>query len=336
MSPWARMLYDPCNSPLVAGFFPNEGGNLMRVKKSIFNNSTGTCGYILWIDDYHQAGDRLDAKHSESSLYGGNLFIWSSDNPDTQPYNTRVISENKEAFGETRSDSFAQNSEFSSAHTVVDPAHSWVSGNNVQDARTISSCIRMKYTGQERLASGEVALIENLPIDSILRGAIDEEAVSVNMLFNSARHVQRLGNVPVEIKGRPSAASDTFRNSHATPFIIRAQENQSTGKSPAGRIQAPNVYGLAWRGISINADQPTCLFTYELTKNVEWRPEPNANATNVVPKARSGTPKFQSATSWLDNNVPGWTTQLTSALAYAGKYFVNRRRNQALQFHPGL
>lgn len=308
----------------------------MRVKKSIFNNSTGTCGYILWVDDYHQAGDRLDAKHSDAALYGGNLFIWSSDSPDTQPYNTRVVGENKESYGEVRSDSFAQNTQYSSAHTVVDPAHSWVSGNNVQDARTISSCIRMKYTGQERLASGEVALIENLPIDSILRGAVDEEAVSVNMLFNSARHVQRLGNTPVEIKGRPSTASDTFRNSHATPFIIRAQENQSTGKSPAGRIQAPNVYGLAWRGISINADQPTCLFTYELTKNVEWRPEPNANATNVVPKARSGTPKYQSATSWLDNNVPGWTTQLTSAIAYAGRYFVNRQRNQALQFHPGL
>jgi len=308
----------------------------MRVKKSIFNNSTGTCGYILWIDDYHQAGDRLDAKHAPADQYGGNLFLWSSDDPDVQPYNTRVVGENKNSYGEVRSDSFTQAGQYGSAQTAADPAHNWVSTNNVQDARTISSCIRMKYTGQERLASGEVAFIENLPIDSILRGAVDEEAVSVNMLFNSARRVQRLGNHTVEIKGRPSAASDTFRNNHATPFIIRAVENQNTGKSPAGRIQAPNVYGLAWRGVSVNADQPTCLFTFELTKNIEWRPEPNANAANVVPKARSGTPKFQAATSWLDTNIPGWTSTLTSALAYAGRYFVNRQRNPALRFHPEL
>jgi len=329
------MLFDPCNSPLVSGFFPNEGGNLMRVKKSIFNNSTGTCGYILWVDDYHQAGDRLDAKHTPVDQYGGNLFIWSSSNPDTQPYNTRVIGEGKESYGEVRSDSFQENTQYSSAYTVADPAHNWVASNNVQDARTISSCIRMKYTGQERLASGEVALIENLPLDAVLRGAVDEEAVSVNMLFNAARQVRRLGNRPVEIKGRPSAASDTFRNQHATPFIIRAQENQNTGKSAAGRIQAPNVYGIAWRGVSISADQPTCLFTYELTKNIEWRPEPNANAANVVPVAQSGTPKFQAATSWLDANIPGWATKLTSALVYAGKYFVNRNRN-SLQFHSEL
>ena len=316
--PYAAMIADPCNCTLLPGLHGTSEGLLARVKKTLFNATDDTCGYVLWIPDYSCNFGDYNERVPPTSVKCGNLFIWSSKQPDHQPYNFKVDLESKMAYGGQLSDNFVPATEFSSAYTSTDPAAVLVSGDIVQDSRTLSACIKMKYTGQLYNASGEIAFIQDLPLASILYGATDNEAASVNQLFQQATQTGRFGSDTAEVISRPDETSHVFRTDRSTPIEITDAENASTRISAEGKSQGPNVFGFAWRGLAIPDGQAANL-TFEFIKNIEWRPEPISGLTHATPRVINTIPKTQSAVKYLDDHSSSWSTKLMSGIGEVSK-----------------
>jgi len=316
------MVADPCNCPLVPGIYGTSEGMLARVKQSLFQNTDQTCGYILWVPDYHCSGD-VDSKYGTSGTdtVGANLFLWVSNDPYQQPYNFKNDNESKMSYGSLKG-GFTAATQYSSAFRYPDPASALVKGSMVQDARTISACIAMTYTGQARLASGEVAFIEDLPLISLIEGADGKEAVSVNQLFQNSTKTARLGVNRLEIVSRPDENSHTFRDDIAAPIDCNITDlaDFTTRLSQQGRTQSPGVFGFAWRGLSVDSATASAAITFELVKNIEWRPEPISGFTHAAPRTVSAVPQIQAAVAHLDRKKPGWSTRALRGLGhFAGR-----------------
>jgi hypothetical protein len=222
------------------------------------------------------------------------------------------------SFGGQLSDNFVPATEFSSAFTSTDPAAVLVSGDIVQDSRTLSACIKMKYTGQLYNASGEIAFIQDLPLASILYGAANNEAASVNQLFQQATQTGRFGSDTAEVISRPDETSHVFRTDRSSPVEISTSETGSTAISAEGKSQGPNVFGFAWRGLAIPQGQAANL-TFEFIKNIEWRPEPISGLTHATPRVINTIPKTQSAVKYLDDRSSSWSTKLMSGIGEVTK-----------------
>jgi hypothetical protein len=318
LTPYAAMIADPCNCTLIPGLHGTSEGLLARVKKTLFNATADTCGYVLWVPDYSCNFGDFNERGTATNIKCGNLFIWSSTEPDQQPYNERVDVESKMAYGGILSDTFVAASAFSSAFTSTDPAAVLISGDIVQDARTLSACIKMKYTGQLVNASGELAFIQDLPLSSIIYGAGNNEAASVNQLFQQATQTGRFGSDTAEVISRPDETSHVFRNDRSTPFQVSDSNGGITTLSNEGKSQGPNVFGFAWRGLAIPSGQAANL-TFEFIKNIEWRPEPVSGLTHATPRVVNTIPKTQSAVKYLDDMSSTWSTKLMSGINQVSK-----------------
>jgi hypothetical protein len=321
------MIANPCDSILTPGIYGSSEGLLARLKKTVFNATGDTCGYILWAPEYHCAFTDQDEKVGDATVWNcGNLFLWSSSDPSQQPFNDKSDNDSQMAYGSQQSEDFVTATAQSSAFTATDPAQPFLASDIVQDARTISSCIRMKYTGQMYHASGEVAFIEDLPIQSLLYGAAGAEAASVNQLFQQANHTARLGVQNAEIVARPDEHAGTFRDSFTTPINVAITDRGVSTSSMAsqsnvsndGKIRSPSVFGFAWRGIDLGSATNVNL-AFDLVKNIEWRPEPVSGLTHATPVTLSPIPCTQSAVAYLDEHHPGWTTRLFSGLGAAAR-----------------
>jgi hypothetical protein len=222
------------------------------------------------------------------------------------------------AYGGILSDTFVAATTYSSAFTSTDPAAVLLSGDIVQDARTLSACIKMKYTGQLVNASGEIAFIQDLPLTSILYGAGNNEATSVNQLFQNATQTGRFGSDTAEVISRPDETSHVFRNDRSTPLQVSDSEGGTTSLSSEGKSQGPNVFGFAWRGLAIPSGQAANL-TFEFIKNIEWRPEPISGLTHATPRVINTIPKTQSVVKYLDDMSSTWTTKLMSGINQVSK-----------------
>jgi hypothetical protein len=321
------MIANPCDSVLTPGIYGSSEGLLARLKKTVFNSTNNTAGYILWAPEYHCAFSDQDEKPGDATPYNcGNLFLWASDSADQQPFNDKEDNLGEMAYGSQQSQTFVPATAKSSAFTADDPARSFLDSDLVQDARTISACIRMKYTGQMYHASGEIAFIEDLPIQSLLYGADGSEAASVNQLFQQANHTARLGAHNAEIVARPDEHADTFRDDRATPIDVAISDREAglpsqrsqSSVSQDGKIRSPSVFGFAWRGIDLGTANSVNL-AFDLVKNIEWRPEPVSGLTHATPVQLSPIPLTQSAVAYLDEHHPGWTTRLFQGLGTAAR-----------------
>jgi hypothetical protein len=312
------MIADPCNCTLIPGLHGTSEGLLARVKKTLFNSTADTCGYVLWVPDYSCNFGDFNERGPATSVKCGNLFIWSSTDPNQQPYNTLVAADSKMAYGSALSDTFVAATTYSSAYTSTDPAAVLVSGDIVQDARTLSACIKMKYTGQLLNASGEIAFIQDLPLPSILYGASNNEAASVNHLFQQATQTGRFGSDTAEVISRPDETSHVFRNDRSTPINVNTGEGGTSSLSQEGKSQGPNVFGFAWRGLAIPSGQAANL-TFEFIKNIEWRPEPISGLTHATPRVINTIPKTQSAVKYLDDKSSTWSTKLMAGIGEVSK-----------------
>ena len=321
------MVANPCDATLTPGIYGSSEGLLARLKKTVFNSTGDSCGYILWAPEYHCAFTDQDEKTGYPTDYNcGNLFLWSSDSADQQPFNDKSDNDSQMAYGSIKSEAFIAATAQSSAFTATDPAQPFLQSDIVQDARTISSCIRLKYTGQMYHASGEIAFIEDLPIQSLLYGAAGAEAASVNQLFQQANHTARLGVQNAEIIARPDEHAGTFRDSFVTPIDVAITNREvstptqisQSNVSSDGKIRSPSVFGFAWRGIDLGTATSVNL-AFDLVKNIEWRPEPVSGLTHATPVTLSPIPLTQSAVAYLDEHHPGWTSRLFSGLGAAAR-----------------
>lgn len=299
------MVADPCNATLVPGIFGDQDGLLARVKLSIMNpgDRGQTAGYILWCPDYHTKPD-----FAESFLFGkGNLFVWSSTGSFIPPTNTVAF-----PYG---GENNPWDPTTDSAGTIRDPAANLLDTDLVQDARTISSCIRLTYTGAMTAASGQYAFIEAMPLSSLLSGGDttgDPTPPDVDDLFQYATKSGRLGTDTLEIVSRTDDSSGTFRNSEISPVSVEDQGgSEASFLTTEGKTQQPLVYGIAWRGLASRTPSPMVL---DVLKNIEWRPRPSSGLTHAKPVAINPTPMVHKATAHLDRTMPGWSTRITNSV----------------------
>lgn len=290
---FARMIQDPCNSELRPGMYGNTEGLMGRFKKDQGLSSVAdVCGYALWVPAYHTAG--------VSGVAGGagSVFIFRCNSSSTQPTNSTVANG---AFGAGTINGLV------TARSVNDPCYPFVSGATARDARLISACMRLNYTGPMSSCSGQVAVIENLPLSDVLTNL-----PSVDDLFQYSTKSQRFSVDTMEAVYRPSDAGiERFRDENDTAIAVGATGVVSTLGADAAAYE-PTCFGFAWRGTTTSQSQYTYL---EFIKNVEWRPSVGQGLTVQTPTSQSsGADMHQHAIALLDKAKPGWTSRAFSAV----------------------
>jgi hypothetical protein len=303
-------------------------GYLARVKNSIFDNSNGQAGFVLWAPTYHNQawdGEAAQAGGSTESNFKMNVWFFSTADSSINPENVAG-----KGFGQALT--FDESNVSGMAGSLPDPASRLISQENalVMDARTLAACIRLTYSGRMDRASGQVCFIENLPVASVLGNAEQKDPpISVDSLFQLSGNVQRLGVDTFECiyRADPEHAAkfhdqrDSAMNAEVTSDSIVPPYgffNTETEVSESARNLEPSCFGFAWR--SIAASGGATDLSIELVKTVEWRPAPASGFTAMVPRALSGGPKVLAAQAALDKADPSWTRKIiNSAGSLAGQ-----------------
>lgn len=293
---YAKMLHDPCNSELFAGIYGSDEGLVGRFKKDSGLTTLGsdTCGFCLWVPAYHNPGVNGGAGGGS-----GNIFIFRTLDSATKPTNT--IAANG-AFGSGGAGSVT------TARTINDPANPFVVGAVARDARLISACMRVSYTGPMSSTSGQMCVIENLPLSDVL-----SNLPSVDALFEYSTKSQRFSVDTMEAVYRPSDAGiDRFRDESDVAVAVGATGAVSTIGADAVSFE-PTCFGFAWRGTTAGQSQYVQL---EFIKNVEWRPSVGQGMSVQTPVSVGGrgVARHTDAIALLDKAKPGWTSRAFSAV----------------------
>lgn len=315
----ARLIADPCGATLVPGLFGATEGMIARLK-SVLSCDFGTCGYVLWCPRYHNAGWQVIDQHPPPFTAGhkfrANLFGWAIDNPDARPVQGGGV---WQGFG--IGNNFTDGLNYQVSTSFPDPAWKLISDENaiVLDARTLSACIRMAYFGAMFSSAGQVGFIQDIPL-SVVMGNGDgdleskEPCASVNDLFKLATRTQRLGTDTLEVVMRHSPGSELFQSSEDPAITTNVEARHPDpqylsdglhGSQPRLGDNADNfaatVFGFVWK----NVTAPAAL-SFELVKNVEWRPSLDSGFQAVKPESVRATSYVQEAQSYLDKAVPDW------------------------------
>jgi len=305
---YARMIADPCNCTLTPGLHGTSQGFLARLKNVVDNAAPAPHGYLLWCPRYHNGSMTSDGNRAC-------LFGYATDDTGIRPVNDTNIGS---YFGQAQSflDSFAA----TTAASFSDPAHFIVSAGLVQDARLLSACMRMTYTGRLDRSAGQVAFIENVPLVSLIGDEAKGPTLSVDDLFRMSDSVQRIGVDTLEVVHRPDLELASVFHDTNDAGLFKKPGDTYTHLATSGEMTQPTVFGFAWRNLSTSAETPLANLTFDLTKNIEWRPKPLAGITVVTPKV-TGPPGVLARTiETLDRIDPSWSKRiLDSASSLAGK-----------------
>lgn len=309
------MIADPCSADLIPGIYGDKEGLLARVKSTITCDAEAatTCGYILWSPDYHEDGTKM--QDTDVTAFG-NVFGWSADDPEQRPANIQAGA-GALKFG-TSGIAFADGGVSQTATAFADPASELLSSDIVQDARTIGACIKMVYTGTALTASGQFALIQDLPLAGLVGNTTDPDdydgevlASSVNQLFRLATHTGRLGTNDLECIARPDDSSHVFRGINEGPYkcytgqaITPEEVKLNTAATAQAKTLEPQWFGFAWRGLDTSAKTP---LIFDLYKSLEWRPRPSSGFTLADKTTMHTDSQVKKATLLLDQKVPLWT-----------------------------
>lgn len=306
------MIADPCNSVLAPGIYGDQEGLLARVKSTYTNPGTNgqTCGYVLWTPDYH-SGPINAGSYNRGPC---NLFCFSNADPAYKPLNSAAV-----PFGSDQLNTVWSGA--ATAASLADPAQDLLEGDIVSDARTISSCMKMTYTGPMFTAAGQYCVVEGLPLNSLLANEDVGDPVdtpSVNDLFRLATRSGRFGTDTREAISRPHDTAHVFRDKTVSPVAVGDSGSVPSIQTPLGETQQPVFYGFAWRGVPSDSVHP---IVFDLIKTLEWRPKPVSGLTHAPPRAINNESMVQKAVAHLDRKYgPSWTDRLaSSAVGLAGQ-----------------
>lgn len=317
LAAYARMLMSPCDAPLVSGLHGTLSGYLQRTKALVNLTQTtagpsNTCGYIIWCPRYFSPGTGTASAIGSSARLQMNCFLWQSDNPQIKPLNTAVydalLAGNPPVYGLSRS----TGAQWTSATYIPDPAASFVSGTVCEDARLLSSCIRMTYTGRQSDAAGIVCPIRNLSLTDLITrndvtGTFSGRGLSVSDLFRLSPTQVRLGTDVHEIRSRDSDNEleewQTVYDPAVYPGDFKNNNGSATIMDPAISPREPACYGFAWQ--NVEPSQFTKLYI-ELYKNFEWRPKSDAGISLPVEERVSTVSNIPKTMQYLDRVKHGW------------------------------
>lgn len=270
----------------------------------------------------------------------GNIFGWTTTDSFLRPRNDQAISAVSAEGGFGCSNVF--DSTMLTSLAIRDPAFQQVAlpkdgilettdkqGGPAKDARQLSSCMRMRYTGPLIDMSGEFCVIQNLPITDLID-------MNVNDMFNLSQQSSRIGSSTTEVVYRGDVSNnDVFHTSGLTqvneapaipgppaipqsdgfshneddyairlsPFYNGApvtpgvlQHAKFSEPSPVATNNGARFYGIAWRGIRSDAGPGQYVpLTFEFFKNIEWRPRDEFGMTESIPRITGSDESFRLA-----------------------------------------
>jgi hypothetical protein len=313
------MLADPCGAQLYPGIYGDQEGLMARLRSSEQASlvTALNCGYVIWFPDYHN-----EATDVGSAVNGpANLFVYSETDPSQIPL------DNVTATPMGYEDSWTTKTTSKSLQGLPDPAAAFLATDMVQDARLLSACLSLTYTGKMQDSSGELCVIENFPVEALIAsigsaGGI-QQAPSVNQMFNYSTRNLRFGTDTHEVLSRPGDASHFFKGASDAVLDIQVTEPPFKSFIPdSTRAQAPRAIGFAWRGLTPDIGDTTPL-TFTFTKNVEWRPKVISGLTHSDPLVMHPQPLAHKTAGFLDKKAPGWTSRVTNGLASTAGRLAN-------------
>lgn len=312
------MLMSPCDAPLVNGMHGTMSGYLQRTKAIVDLTQTAavtnTCGYIIWAPRYFSPGVGIQSDVGSTARNQMNLFLWQSGDAGLRPLNSKEVAagytDNPPTYGLPRTTTGA----WSSTKAIPDPASAFVGGAVCEDARLLSSCIRVTYTGRQMDSAGLICPIRNLSMSDFLvrndiTGEFSAKGLSVNDIFKLAPDQVRLGTEVHEIRSRDSDNELDEWQTHIDPAAYpgvwygTGTIGVPSAMDPSVSPREPNVYGFAWR--DVEASQFTKMYV-ELFKNFEWRPQSSAGISLPTEERTSAVSNVPKAMQYLDRAKHGW------------------------------
>jgi len=281
----AKMIADPCNSMLVPGLYGANSGLLARFRSQLafpeqFRAQSFTYGYILWFPSLHNNA-------TSDSNVRGSLYIFGSPDAGTNP---------------TLLNYGVNNASVGSAQTLADPAFAFVDSDLCADARTLSACLKLTYTGSQSGCKGLVAPLTNVPLSVVLQGGSGGSPPKISELLNYTT-VQGRPLDDHEAVWRPDPSDNTYKPT-AVPLIQSVSGTNSLFYASI-EPRPPTAIGFVFYNVSQLTD-----FNISAFKNIEWRPEPFSGLTAQAPSGSDNPGVIAKAVSLLDNNFPGWQTKV--------------------------
>jgi len=289
------MVADPCESTLVPGFYGTTEGILSRYKTTITVGETLEYGYFLWCPTY--AG----GNPSVSGTTATNNVFYMAANPSTQITNTA-----EHPLGGDLSWPPVYG-----GHSFVVGASEFIRSGTVQDFRTVSSCVRMTYTGNTSECRGRFVVLDNIPA-----AILTNDKPSVNQLMSLATRAERISMDAMEVTYRPDSASANFRDSSIGSLSHNG--SRPTEVPEFLKHEAPTYIGFAWIGV------PSNQLAFEIIQNIEWRPQVGKGYVEPRVQQTSVEPYTNKVLSFLDSNMPGWSTFALNAGKHAAGMLVNK------------
>jgi hypothetical protein len=307
------------------------------LKTTLFNDTNKQAGYLLWAPRFHNAGGQVT--HGREQYY--NVFAFAGD-VNQRPLNTAIPPRGvEEKFVDVRNSretrassvfgdgvSFADSAAENSTASPPDPAAMLLSGafgsSIVMDARTLSACLRLTYTGRMDASSGEVAFVENLSVSNLIGDTGSDSAgltMTVDELFQISTSTQRLGVDTLEIVHRGHEVHAATFTDYRDSALLNDSFQGNTPSAPtiaSNKAESPHVFGFAWRGLDTPGNNAS--LTFNLLKNIEWRPEVRTGFTSITPHTVNTENVLAQVHKALDNNNPSWTRRIIdSAASLAGE-----------------
>lgn len=306
------MLANPCDATLKAGMHGESEGYMATIKDTFSNNAGASAGYMLWAPRYHNrgwAGGEIVERQ--------NLWAWATNNSFAKPHNDPVTGP-ATVFGQASS--FNNSLLDQTTAALPDPAAPMLGQDLIADARLLSACMKVTYNGRLDRSSGQLAFIENLPIATLI-GEPDHpnSPISVDELFRMSTSVQRFGVDTAEVVHRPDMAVASLFHDQ-TDSAVDGTVGSRSRLGESARITQPHLFGFAWRSLDLSGNGAD--ITFEITKNIEWRPSALSNFVSTVPRSvgAGNNDNLTKAMAYLDRTNPGWTRRIIdSAGSMAGQ-----------------
>jgi len=283
LSPLTDMVANPCSAPLTEGLYGDSVGFLSRFK-NVTTLNVEPNGYIAWFPDMAQGLTFFGEANSGSSC-----FMFETADSSRIPVNSGPDSRwglNASPFGTT-------------ARTYRVAGDQFTESNVCASQRTVSACIKMRYTGRMDATSGEVALLTGVSIAQLLGESNYEggntEPLSVDDVFQLSSDVTRLSLDGHEVRHRPNSGSEHLKPSPAGQIMastgaaleVGALNSSITARTSTAAAHDPRAIILAWRGLPAAA--PLAPLVFETHLGLEWTP--NASQGLSAPRTIEMGPK---------------------------------------------
>lgn len=291
LSPFAKLVADPCNSKLVPGLYGSTEGMLGRFINDVTVKSAYSAlkfGYIVWFPTFHN-----DQDVSTSTQTCLNTIMWASSNASAIP----------------ALNDYGRGNTLLTAVSYPDPCYNFIKGDVCQDARTLSACLEVEYSGTTSGGQGLVGTLTNVPVSALLYGGTGNTPPSVTMMMQYCNQKTRAVDREI-VKWRPKIGDASFRDDINGPIMTANSAGGITSIPSYSNDDAPTGIGFVFYNVTALSD-----YLITATKNIEWRPEVGSGLSQMPPTGTTSPGILNGILKSLDDNYPGWQVKMAQGSA---------------------